>query len=398
MASVKFGVIGGGIATRFHLAACKSSGLVNFTAIYDKDEKNGRRVARAYKLTQYSDLDSFLASDIDAVLVAVPHFLHEVMVEVAAKAGKHVLCEKPMATTLEGCDQMIAATRKANVHFMVAENHRFLPAHQWVKDAVMQGWIGKIFLIRSYEGVNEISGLMQPGFWKGHPQMAGGGALMDMGAHKFATINWILGDTVESANTWLAKQCTTLAEKAEDNALTFLKYCNGTIAETVVSFTVVTPPTNSLEIYGTHGTILENHAWNCPVQLVSIHKDVAPHRGVCYEPQVIHGPYPKYYDISARLEDEYFAECILQDKAPEFTPEDAKAAIATILLCYLSAELGRTATMADLSEVAKTKGTKSILDNLASAVQENFRYSENNRELLPLKKSGRIIQNRPRDR
>ena len=139
---VKFGVIGGGIAARFHLAACKNSSKVKFVAIYDVVEKSAKRVARAYKLRPYADLDAFLDSDIEAVLVAVPHYLHEEMVLSVAKAGKHVLCEKPMATTLEGCDKMIDATRKAGVKFMVAENHRFLPAHRWIKDAVQKGWIG----------------------------------------------------------------------------------------------------------------------------------------------------------------------------------------------------------------------------------------------------------------
>jgi len=368
--SVQFGVIGGGIAARFHLAACKRSYNVKYTAVYDIDEKTTKRIARVYKLTPYYSLDEFLNSDIEAVLIAVPHYLHEEYVSLAAAHGKQVLCEKPMATTLEGCDQMIEATHKANVKFMIAENHRFLPAHQWIKDAVQAGWIGKPFLVRSYEGVNEIPNLDQPG-WKGHPIQAGGGALADMGAHKFATIQWILNDRVEFAYAWLAKQCTKLEEKAEDNAMMFLKYKSGVIAETVVSFTVVTPPTNTLEIYGTLGSIIENHAWKNPIRFNSYHQDMTTIRGLWYEPRVIHGAYPTYYDISARLENEYFAECILDDKTPKFTPERAKEAIATVLLGYLSAQLGRTATYDELMEVARTKGTKSILEGLQETIQDN---------------------------
>ena len=371
MKRVRFGCIGGGIAARFHLAACKNSPKVKFVAVLDREEKNAERIARAYKLMPFSNLAEFLNSDIDAVLVAVPHFLHEEMVTAAAEAGKHVLCEKPMATTLEGCDQMIAATRKANVKFMVAENHRFLPAHQWIKDALEMGWVGKPFLIRSYEGVNEIPNLIQPDSWKGHPIKAGGGSLMDMGAHKFATLQWFLDDTVESAYAWLTRQCTDLKEKAEDNAMVFLKFKSGIIAETVVSFTVVTPPTNCVEIYGTKGTIIENHAWEYPIKMNTLHKHGGPNRGIWYEPRVIHGTYPKYYEISARFEDEYFADCILTNKDPEFTPEQAKAAIATVLLGYLSAELGRAATMDELMEIARTKGTKGILEGINEVVQNN---------------------------
>ncbi len=170
----------------------------------------------------------------------------------------------------------------------------------------------------------------------------------------------------------LIQQCTNLEAKAEDNAMIFLKFKRGLIAETVVSFTVVTPPTNSLEIYGTKGTILENHSWENPIKINTFHKDVGTSRGIWYEPRLIHGSYPKYYDISARLEDEYFADCILNDNDPEFTPEQARSAIATVLLGYLSAELGRTATLDELIEIARTKGTRGILEGLGRVIQNNY--------------------------
>jgi predicted dehydrogenase len=372
MNSVKFGICGGGIAARFHLAASKQSSKVKYVALYDNDEKNAKRISKAYKLTPYSNLVNMLESDIDAVLVAVPHYLHEEMVIAAAKAGKHVLCEKPMATTLEGCDQMIEATQKAKVKFMIAENHRFLPAHQWIRDAVQQGLIGEPFLIRSYEGVNEILGLMQPGFWKGDPFKAGGGCLADMGAHKFATMQWIMNDSIISAYSWITKQCTSLEEKAEDNAMIFTKFKKGAIADTVLSFTVVSPPTNQLEIYGTQGTILENHEWVNPIKINSLHPEMGSNRGLWFEPEIEHGIYPKYYNISAGREDAYFTDCIIEDKDPEFTPEDAKRAIAIVLMGYLSVKLSRTVTYDDLIEVAHTKGTKSILEGLEKSVQNNY--------------------------
>jgi predicted dehydrogenase len=372
MEKVKFGLIGGGIAGRFHLAACKKSSKIEFVSVYDKNEIAARSFAKAYQLKPCLNLSEFFESDIDAVLVAVPHYLHEEMVIVSAEAGKHVLCEKPMATTLEGCDEMINATRKADVKFMIAENHRFLPAHQWIRDAIQKEWIGEPFLIRSYEGVNEVPGLMQPGFWKGDPIQAGGGSLMDMGVHKFATIQWLMQDQIISAYSWITKQCTTLEEKAEDNAMIFLKFSKGTIAETVVSFTVVSPPTNILEVYGTKGSILENHAWIKPVQINSIHKDMGPNRGRWFEPEIEHGPYPKYYQISARIEDEHFADCVLEDKEPEFKPEEAKRAVAVVLMGYLSARLNRTVSYDELMDIYQKEGTRTILEGIREAIQNNF--------------------------
>ncbi|MFX1573573.1 MAG: Gfo/Idh/MocA family protein [Promethearchaeota archaeon] len=369
---VRYGIIGSGAAFRYHQRAVRNNPKIKFISNFDTNEQLGRSMAKKYNMEYYNNLNEFLKSEIDAVIILVPHYLHEKYVIAAAEADKHILCEKPMATTLEGCDKMIKTTKKAGVKFMIAENHRFLPTHKYIMETVQSGILGKIFLVRAYEGVNEIEGLMKKGFWKGHPIMAGGGSLMDMGAHKFVTMNWILNDTVESAYSWITKQCTSLDEKAEDNAMVFLKYNKGTIAEAILSFTVVSPFNNSMEVYGTKGTIIENHEWKKPVRLYSEHENMGKKRGKWFEPEIEHGPALSYYMISMGYEDAHFTECILNDIEPEFTPEQAKEAIATVLLSYLSVKLGKSATKEDLIHIYKTKGTKSILEGLEKVVQNNY--------------------------
>lgn len=379
MRPVDFGVIGAGSAWSFHSQACAESELIRFTAVYDLNRKQAAKTARRYRVNEmkpYNDLDEFLASDIDAVLVLVPHVYHERVVTRCLEAGKHVLCEKPMATTLEGCDQMIEAARDAGVKLMIAENHRFLPAHAYVQDVVGRGLIGDVLLVRAYEGVNEMIGLGQPDFWKGDPIKAGGGAFMDMAAHKFAALEWILADRVESVTAMLSKQLVNLPEKAEDNALAMVRFEGGAIGEIVVSFTQMTLPYNSMEIYGSLGTILENHAWERPVQIFSYHADMGEHAQQWYEPEIEHAPFPRYYPISVRRTDEHFARCIIEDTEPEFTPEDAKSAIAGVLMGYLSARTGKAAGRRDLAKVAKSKGTRSLLEDLNEHVPINKRLWE----------------------
>jgi predicted dehydrogenase/Xaa-Pro aminopeptidase/putative sterol carrier protein len=391
---VKFGVIGAGSAWGFHSAACAGSPYLQFVAVYDKNQKLAEKVAKRYKVNTmeaYSDLGEFLKSDIEAVLIMVPHVYHADIVSKVAAAKKHILCEKPMATTLEDCDRMIQAAKKAGVKLMIAENHRFLPAHQYVHDAIRKGLIGDVLLVRAYEGVNEIEGMTAPDFWKGDPIRAGGGSFMDMGAHKFATLQWVLEDEVESVTALLAKQATNLPEKAEDNALSMLRFSGGAVGEVVVSFTQMTPPFNSMEIHGTRGTILENHMWDRPVRVFSSHDDMGENKNQWFEPEIEHAPFPLYYNISARNEDEYFAQCILENKDPEFTPEQAKSAIAAVLMGYLSAETGKAASRDDLSAVAKTAGTKSILEALADHIPVN-------KQLPEVKRMNPIGFSRPRIR
>ncbi|NVM17387.1 MAG: Gfo/Idh/MocA family oxidoreductase [Candidatus Lokiarchaeota archaeon] len=369
---VNYGIIGSGVAWRYHQFGIRYVPEMKFKSVFDINERSGRTTAKGYNMDYYSDLDKFLESDIDAVIVMVPHYLHEEYVEAAAKAGKHVLCEKPMATTLEGCDKMIAITKKEGVKFMIAENHRFLPVNNYIMETVKDGLIGEVFLVRSYEGVNEIKGLMKKGFWKGHPIMAGGGSLIDMGAHKFATINWILNDTPETSYCYLSKQCTNLKEKAEDNAISILKYKKRTLVEIAVSFSVVSPFSNSLEIYGTKGSIIENHDWQNPIRIFSKHENMGKNYGKWYEPEIEHGPFPKYYELSMRNEDSHFTDCIINDTEPEFTPEQAKEAIFDVLLSYLSAKKGSLVSRDDLVQIYKTIGTQTVLEGLEIAVHNNY--------------------------
>jgi predicted dehydrogenase/Xaa-Pro aminopeptidase len=379
MKQLKFGVVGGGSAFNFHVNGVKDSKLLRFSAIYDANIENARKIAKRSKEAQievFETLDAMLDSDIDAVLVMVPHAYHERIVVKCAEKGKHVLCEKPMATTPEACRNMIRAAEKNKVKFMIAENHRFLPAHVWIHDAVQRGLIGDVLTVRAYEGVNEIPGLSMSGFWKGDPIKAGGGALMDMGAHKFAALEYILESRCSKVTAVLAKQAINLPEKAEDNAFAIVNFENGAIGEISVSFTQMTPPFNSLELFGTTGSIFENHAWEKPVRIYSFSKDMGEHQQVMYEPEIEHAPFPGYYPISVRHEDEYFASCILEDRQPAFTPADAMSAIECIMAGYLSSMEHRPVERKEIVELADRGLTAGILERLAESIPINPKLPE----------------------
>jgi predicted dehydrogenase/Xaa-Pro aminopeptidase len=379
MKQLKFGVVGGGSAFNFHVNGVRDSKLLRFSAIYDANIENARKIAKRSKEVQievFETLDAMLDSDIDAVLVMVPHAYHERIVVSCVERGKHVLCEKPMATTPEACRNMIRAAERNHVKFMIAENHRFLPAHVWIHDAVQRGLIGDVLTVRAYEGVNEIPGLSMSGFWKGDPIKAGGGALMDMGAHKFAALEYILESRCSKVTAVLAKQAINLPEKAEDNAFAIVNFDNGAVGEISVSFTQMTPPFNSLEIFGTMGSIFENHAWEKPVRIYSFSKDMGEHQQVMYEPEIEHAPFPGYYPISVRHEDEYFASCILEDRQPEFSPADAMSAIECIMAGYLSSMEHRPVERKEIVELADRGLTAGILERLAESIPINPKLPE----------------------
>jgi len=174
----------------------------------------------------------------------------------------------------------------------------------------------------------------------------------------------------------LSKQVINLPEKAEDNAMAMARFSRGVVGEIVVSFTQVTPAFNSLEIYGSRGTILENHMWEKAVRIYSNHDALGENKNQWYEPDIEHAPFPAYYNISMRCEDEYFAQCILDDREPDFKPEQARRAIADVLMGYLSAQTGKAVTRADLATLEKTMGTESILHRLSEHIPINKNLPE----------------------
>ncbi len=374
MDHVRFGIIGAGDAATFHSLAFKNRPEANlqFTAAYDVNEKNLSRLVKRMKLAPYTDFNAFINSDIDAVLVCVPHYLHAEYVSRASEAGKHVLCEKPMAPTLEECDAMIAATAKAGVKFMIAENHRFLPAHRRIKELIDGGLLGDVYLGRTYEGAYcPAWQFLDSACWHFTCDKGGGGVLADQGVHKFALLNWLLG-RVESAQAWLGKAYDSPSCKGEDNAVMHLQFENGAMIEVSLSSTTVHPLNNNTELHGTRGHLLEDHAWEKPIRLFSSHPN-AQMKGVYYEIAAEHGAYPQYYIISAYHEDTHFADCILNGKQPEFTPEQAREAVAVTLLGYLSARLGRTTGMEELRKEVAAKGSRQILENLTPFIRNNYR-------------------------
>jgi UDP-N-acetylglucosamine 3-dehydrogenase len=368
MEPVKMGIIGAGDAGTFHALSFKGKqdARIKHVATCDLNEAAAKKLAAKFNGQSFTDIDAFLKQDMDAVLVAVPHYLHADIVRRVAEAGKHVICEKPMAPTLEECDAMIAATKKAGVKFMIAENHRFLPAHQKMRELIANGVIGDVYLGRTYEGA-----FMDANNWQFTFEKGGGGVLSDQGVHKFAMLNYLLGSEVVSGQAWLGKAINSPANKGEDNAIMNLRFKSGAMIDVIVSSSTVHPLNNNTELHGTKGHMLEDHSWDKPIRLFSSHA-LAEKKGQYYDIAVEHGPYPKYYLISAFHEDTHFATCIQEDKDPEFTPAQAKEAVAVVLLGYLSAKKGAPATMDELKGIAASKGTRQLLKGLESAIQQNY--------------------------
>jgi predicted dehydrogenase len=191
---MRFGLIGAGAIGKIRADALAQSPVCELVAVSDLDEARARAAAPGAKF--FAVADHLIASpDVDAVIISTPPPLHEPLAVAAAKAGKHVLVEKPMAATLDACERMIAAAREAETLLTVGYNHRYFEALKLVRDVVASGEIGTLSHVRAYSGHAGLAEFKAP--WMYDKQVMGGGALMDNGTHIIDLTRYIMGDPAE---------------------------------------------------------------------------------------------------------------------------------------------------------------------------------------------------------
>ncbi len=195
MASLTLGLIGcGGMGSDLARNAQRLE-HANVAVVSDLDEKRARTLAEEVKSTYYLDYAALLArDDIDAVMIASPPFMHRQMVEAAAEAGKHILCEKPMAPTLGDCDAMIAAVTEAGVKFQIGHVCRYHGTHAKVQSLVAGGDYG--------EPTTMVVWRTGGGWGDNHPEWRyklseSGGTLMEVNAHEIDFMRFVCGDVAK---------------------------------------------------------------------------------------------------------------------------------------------------------------------------------------------------------
>ena len=188
--TVGFGVIGCGGISQGHLPAQRDVEGAHTVAVCDIDEGVANAVASAYDVsTVYTDWRNLLEDDgMDAVAILLPHHLHCEVAVAAAEAGKHVLCEKPMAISLQEADEMIAAAESAQVVLMVGQILRFRSANIRARELIRDGAIGEVRNVLRRR-LSQSDGFRSA--WASDPDEAGGWVLYGFGSHEVDMILWL---------------------------------------------------------------------------------------------------------------------------------------------------------------------------------------------------------------
>jgi len=338
---VKWAVVGsGGIARRRTIPegfiGAEGARLVG---VFDVDRETNRAVAKQFGVAAYRSLRGALAADVDAVYLATPAHLHARQAAACAKAGKHVLCEKPLGLTVRDARRMAEAFRAAGVTLGTAFMMRLSAQHRAARDMIARGDLGTPVYGRA-----QLSCWYPPlaGAWRQDPRLGGGGSLVDMGGHCIDLLEMFLGEVSAVA-------CRTSNRAhvypVEDTAVALLEFSSGAYGTVDTCFCIPDASSlNRLEIYGTRGSILaEGTIGQNPAGRMSAYLaepgaayDAAQARsgsgGIAIDPPAVN---------TYRAEIEEFSAAVLAGREPAVSARLGVHSQEVLAACYRSARTGR---------------------------------------------------------
>ncbi len=256
MQKIGFGIVGCGMIAQFHARAIGDLKNARVVAAYTQHPENAKKIVELAPACQvYTDYAAFLTHPgLDIVNICTPSGAHLEPAVEAARAGKHVVVEKPLEITLSRCDRLIAACRKAGVQICTIFPSRFSAANRVLKDAIEEGRFGKLTLGDTYVKWWRTQQYYDGGGWRGTWQLDGGGAFMNQAIHNVDLLQWFMGDIAEVAGF-----TGTLAHErieVEDTGVAAIKFRNGALG--VIEATTSAHPglLKKTEIHGTQGTVI----------------------------------------------------------------------------------------------------------------------------------------------
>ena len=260
--TIRVGIIGcGKIAQVRHIPEYAANPHTEVYGFYDINLARAEELAEKYNGKAYASYEELLADPaIEAVSVCAANHVHAEITVAALKAGKHVLCEKPMAVTLEECEAMVAAARESGKYLMIGQNQRLAKAHAKAKELIEQGAIGKVLTFRTifgHGGPETWSITPGKGVWFFDKKQAVMGSMADLGIHKTDLIRFLLDqDVVRTSARVLTLDKRGMDDEliaVDDNAMCIYEMSGGTYGTMTTSWSYYGAEDNSTILYGTKG-------------------------------------------------------------------------------------------------------------------------------------------------
>ena len=326
-----FAILGPGrFAAGRIVPALQRAGNCKLVAVVGRDRERTAAFAEEHGVPRaYDDLWAALADpEVEAVWVATPHALHREHVEAIAAARRHVLCEKPLATTVEDALAIVRACRRTGVMLGTGYHLRHHPLHREARRLVTEGELGEPALAQAEWSIPPgPPGASAP--WRRDPELSGGGIVTGTGIHAIDLLRFVLDDEVTSI-TALTDADTSPIRPLETRALTLLRFARGTLA-TVRCARGVRAPANDLTVHGVEGALAARRTIDEATRgtLEATGAD-ARLSGV-----------PAGSDMYA-LQAQAFAEAVQAGEDPNASGEDGLRMVEIATALYESARTGRT--------------------------------------------------------
>ncbi len=265
---MRFGLVGAGAIGEVRARALRRNHKL--VAIADIDSSRAGRVAQSTHQSDASIYDDFrrLIDDqrVEAVIVSTPPSDHETVAKAALEAGKHVLCEKPLAASVAVCRGLVETARARGRVLATGFNHRYFPAVQFVKAAIDEQKIGALDHVRAFAGHTGLSEFKAP--WMYDRKVMGGGALMDNGIHLIDLTRYLLGEVDEVFG--VATSRVWRLDGVEDNGFAWLHSTEGRHATLQASWTEWKGYRFYVEAYGDRGMA---RAYYAPMMSAAVYLD-----------------------------------------------------------------------------------------------------------------------------
>ena len=341
------GIIGcGKIAQTRHIPEYADNENAILVGYYDFNMKRAEEIAKTYGGKAYESVDELLSNpDIDAVSVCTANNAHAEITLKALRAGKDVLCEKPMAITIEDCEFMVKTAEKKGKKLMIGQNQRLAKAHIKAKELIEQGAIGTIITFKTtfgHGGPETWSIDSGKNSWFFDKKRAAMGAMADLGVHKTDLIQFLTGQKVVETTA----KVVTLDKKdmngnligVDDNAICIYQMGNGIIGTMTASWTYYGAEDNSTILYGTKGIM---RIYDNPQYAIEIM--TADGEKILYEIDKIQ---TNENQTKSGIIDA-FVEALEEDKEPFISGQSVLSAMKAVFASLEASEKGTTVHIAD---------------------------------------------------
>src|SRR5215469_15826537 len=317
----------GRISMQQFMPAIRMSKKSKVTALVSGHRDKAERMAAEYgvpsrSIYSYQNYDEIGRNpDIDAVYIALPNSMHAEYTIRAAKAGKHVLCEKPMSTTVAEAESMIAACKAANVKLMIAYRCHYEPTHLRAIQLIRDGKLGQVQAIESAFGFN-----IAAGEWRIDKKMAGGGPLYDVGIYSLNACRYLTGEEPEHISAYISTidhdgRFTTV----EENTSWTMRFPSGIVASCATTYGA--NMAGYFKVYGSKGWLQVDNAFAYD----NLHLRAQLGKDTLDEPNPARDP--SHFQAEA----EHFSHCVQNNLEPQSAGEEGLRDMRYIAEIYRSA-------------------------------------------------------------